>query len=58
MQSKGIYGSGILDLLGELYRSGVVLKSGRFNPKQKSKRYRKHPPKNQAEFVIVKKRLL
>jgi len=53
MQAKGICGSGILDVLGELYRSGVVLKSGRFNPKQKSNRFRKNSDNNQPEFVIA-----
>jgi len=53
MQAKGICGSGILDVLAELYRSGVVLKSGRFNPQQKSNRFRKHAENNQPEFVIA-----
>ena len=53
MQAKGICGSGILDVLAELYRSGVVLKSGRFNPKHKSKRLRKNSDNNQLEFVIA-----
>jgi uncharacterized 2Fe-2S/4Fe-4S cluster protein (DUF4445 family) len=53
MQTKGICGSGILDVLAELYRSGVVLKSGRFNPNQKSNRYRRNPENNQPEFIIA-----
>ncbi|HUT72682.1 MAG TPA: ASKHA domain-containing protein [Desulfatiglandales bacterium] len=53
MQAKGICGSGVLDLLAELYCSGVILKSGRFNPRQKSNRYRKNPESNQAEFIIA-----
>lgn len=53
MQTRGICGSGILDLLAELYRAGVILKSGRFNPKQKSKRFRKNPENGQPEFVIA-----
>lgn len=53
MQTKGICGSGILDLLAELYRSGVILKSGRFNPEQRSKRYRIDSDNNQPEFVIA-----
>ncbi len=53
MKTKGICGSGILDVLAELYRAGVVLKSGRFNPQQKSDRYRKNPDNNQPEFVIA-----
>ncbi len=53
MKTKGICGSGILDVLAELYRSGVILKSGKFNPKQKSSRFRKSPETNQPEFIIA-----
>jgi len=53
MQTKGICGSGILDVLAELYRSGVILKSGRFNPKQKSNRSRRNSENSQPEFVIA-----
>lgn len=53
MKTKGICGSGILDVLAELYRSGVILKSGRFNPEQNSPRFRKNPDTRQPEFVIA-----
>jgi uncharacterized 2Fe-2S/4Fe-4S cluster protein (DUF4445 family) len=53
VQAKGICGSGILDVLAELYRSGMVLKSGRFNPKRQSNRLRKNSENNQPEFVIA-----
>jgi uncharacterized 2Fe-2S/4Fe-4S cluster protein (DUF4445 family) len=53
MQTKGICGSGILDLFAELYRSRVILKSGKFNPNQKNSRFRKNPDNNQPEFVIA-----
>lgn len=53
MKTKGICGSGILDLFAELYSSGVILKSGRFNPNQKSNRFRKNPENGQLEFVIA-----
>ena len=53
MKTKGICGSGILDLFAELYRSGVVLKSGRFNTDQKSKRFKKNGANKQPEFVIA-----
>jgi uncharacterized 2Fe-2S/4Fe-4S cluster protein (DUF4445 family) len=53
MKTKGICGSGILDVLAELYRSGVILKSGKFNPRQKSQRFRKDPETGQPEFVIA-----
>lgn len=53
MKAKGICGSGILDLLAELYRAGVILKSGVFNKNQKSKRYRINPETKQPEFVLA-----
>ncbi|MDP6180816.1 MAG: ASKHA domain-containing protein, partial [Desulfatiglandales bacterium] len=53
IQAKGICGSGILDVLAELYQSGVILKSGRFNPQKKSNRSRINPDNNQPEFVIA-----
>jgi len=53
MQAKGICGSGILDLFAELYRSGMILKDGKFNPKEKSSRFRKNPHDNKREFVVA-----
>jgi uncharacterized 2Fe-2S/4Fe-4S cluster protein (DUF4445 family) len=53
MKTKGICGSGILDLLAELYAAGVISKSGRFSKQQKSNRYRLNPENKQPEFVIA-----
>lgn len=53
MKAKGICGSGILDVLAELYSAGIVTKSGVFNKEQKSKRYRRNPENNQPEFVLA-----
>ena len=53
MKCKGICGSGILDVLAELYRAGVVTKSGVFNNEQKSDRFRRNPDNNQPEFVLA-----
>ncbi len=54
MKAKGICGSAILDVLAELYRSGVILKSGVFNKKgQKSNRFRINPDNRQPEFVLA-----
>jgi uncharacterized 2Fe-2S/4Fe-4S cluster protein (DUF4445 family) len=54
MKTKGICGSGILDVLAELYSSGVISKSGRFAKEQKSERYRINPDNpRQKEFVIA-----
>jgi uncharacterized 2Fe-2S/4Fe-4S cluster protein (DUF4445 family) len=55
MKAKGICGSGILDVLAELYRSGVITKSGVFNKKDLKdfSRFRKNPDTNQPEFVLA-----
>ncbi|HIJ57221.1 MAG TPA: DUF4445 domain-containing protein [Deltaproteobacteria bacterium] len=54
MKAKGICGSGILDLLAELYKAGIVTKSGRFNNKgHKSDRFRKNAENGQPEFVLA-----
>ena len=55
MKAKGICGSGILDLLAELYRSGVVAKSGVFNKKalKDHPRFRTNPDTKQPEFVLA-----
>ncbi len=54
MQTKGICGSGILDVLAEFYLAGVITKTGAFNLKQsRSKRLRDNPASNQAEFVLA-----
>jgi uncharacterized 2Fe-2S/4Fe-4S cluster protein (DUF4445 family) len=53
MKVKGICGSGILDVLAELYRAGVITKSGVFNKEQKSKRFRRNVDTKQPEFVLA-----
>jgi uncharacterized 2Fe-2S/4Fe-4S cluster protein (DUF4445 family) len=53
MKTKGICGSGILDVLAELYTSGVIVKSGVFNKTQKSNRFRLNADTKQPEFVIA-----
>ncbi|MGD2188166.1 MAG: ASKHA domain-containing protein, partial [Desulfobacterales bacterium] len=54
MKAKGICGSGILDVLAELYKAGVITKSGVFNKKgQKSDRFRKNPDTKLSEFVLA-----
>ncbi|MEE8541800.1 MAG: ATP-binding protein, partial [Desulfobacterales bacterium] len=53
MQAKGICGSGVLDLFAELYRVGIISKSGAFNKNQKSKRFRRNADSNYLEFVIA-----
>jgi uncharacterized 2Fe-2S/4Fe-4S cluster protein (DUF4445 family) len=55
MKAKGICGSGILDLLAELYSAGIVAKSGVFNKKalEGHPRYRINPDNKQPEFVLA-----
>jgi uncharacterized 2Fe-2S/4Fe-4S cluster protein (DUF4445 family) len=53
MKTKGICGSGILDVLAELYCSGVIMKSGVFSKDQKSNRFRRNVDTKQPEFVIA-----
>jgi len=52
MGTKGICGSGILDVLGELYRTGIVRKSGAFNREVKTPRLRENRD-GMPEFVIA-----
>jgi len=55
MKAKGICGSGILDLLSELYTSGVITKSGVFNKQELEghPRFRVNPDTKQPEFVLA-----
>lgn len=55
MKVKGICGSGILDVLAELYRSGVITMTGVFNKKalKKNPRFRKNADTKQPEFVLA-----
>ncbi len=55
MKAKGICGSGILDVLAELYRAGVITKSGVFNKKalKDHPRFRVNPDNRQPEFVLA-----
>lgn len=53
LRTSGICGSGILDLLAELFRTGVVQKNGAFHPCQKSMRFRINPDTGEKEFVIA-----
>ena len=54
MKAKGICGSGILDVLAEVYTAGVITKSGVFAKMQKSNRFRRNPDTNQPEFVLAR----
>ena len=53
LQTRGICGSGIMDLLAELYRSGIINKSGSFQQNLKSRRFRINSDTRHQEFVIA-----
>ena len=55
MKAKGICGSGILDVLAELYRSGVITKTGVFNKNalKDNTRFRKNSDTGQPEYVLA-----
>jgi uncharacterized 2Fe-2S/4Fe-4S cluster protein (DUF4445 family) len=55
MKAKGICGSGILDLLSELYCARIIIKSGAFNKEvlDGHPRYRLNPDTKQPEFVLA-----
>jgi len=52
-ETRGICGSGIIDAMAELYRTGIVLKNGGFNPNRKSGRFRISPDNKMPEFVLA-----
>jgi len=51
LETKGICGSGIIDGIAELYRTGLIDKSGRFTKKNRSPRFR--VSNGSPEFVIA-----
>jgi uncharacterized 2Fe-2S/4Fe-4S cluster protein (DUF4445 family) len=51
VKAKGICGSGIIDTIAELYRNGIIEKSGRFNPKIQSSRIK--ISEGRPEFIIA-----
>jgi uncharacterized 2Fe-2S/4Fe-4S cluster protein (DUF4445 family) len=55
MQTRGICGSGILDLLAELFSAGIIQRSGAFNREalEGHRRFRVNPDNRQPEFVLA-----
>ena len=53
LQARGICGSGIMDVLAELYRSKIITPSGAFAPDLNSPRFRINPSNDLPEFVIA-----
>ncbi len=52
VKAKGICGSGIIDAVAELFRNGMIDKSGRFDPNRPSSRLRTSDGK--PEFIIAR----
>ena len=50
--AQGICGSGIIDVVAELYRAGIISKAGRINTKLDTLRVRKDD-KGKAEYVLA-----
>jgi uncharacterized 2Fe-2S/4Fe-4S cluster protein (DUF4445 family) len=55
MKAKGICGSGILDVLAELYSTGIITKTGVFNKKflKGHERFRMNADTGQPEFILA-----
>ncbi len=54
MKARGICGSGILDVVGELFLAGIVAKGGEFSPRgRESHRFRQNHETGFAEFVLA-----
>ncbi len=51
-ESKGICGSGIIDVIAEMFRAGVVEKSGKINTKSGSPRIRQMEDSKMYEYVL------
>ena len=50
--AKGICGSGIIDLIAEMFRAGVINKAGRLNAKKDTPRIRRNED-NKLEYVLA-----
>jgi uncharacterized 2Fe-2S/4Fe-4S cluster protein (DUF4445 family) len=55
MEARGICGSGVLDVLAELYRAGIITDSGAFQLEALDghPRFRKHPETHVSEFILA-----
>ncbi|MBW1778611.1 MAG: DUF4445 domain-containing protein [Deltaproteobacteria bacterium] len=55
MKAKGICGSGIMDLLAELFKAGVIQASGAFNKEalKEHRRFRNNSDTQKPEFVLA-----
>ncbi len=53
IDAKGICGSGIIDIVAEMFRVGIIDKGGRFSKFAPSKRLRKDPDTDLTEYVLA-----
>ena len=54
MKTRGICGSGILDVLAQLFLAGIVAKSGAFSSDaRRTERFRENPETGMKEFVLA-----
>lgn len=55
VNAKGVCGSGIVDVVAELFRTGIIDKSGRFVKDAPTERLRRDPDSGQFEYVLARK---
>ncbi|MDH5677234.1 MAG: ASKHA domain-containing protein [Nitrospinota bacterium] len=55
IEAKGICGSGIIDVVSEMFRTGIIDKSGRFSKYAPSKRITKDPQSGMPEYILAYK---
>ena len=53
VDAKGICGSGIIDVVAEMFRTGIVDKGGRFVKEAPTKRLRRDEATGQTEYVLA-----
>ncbi len=53
IDAKGICGSGIIDVVAELFRTGIIDRGGRFSKHAPTKRLVKDPDTGQMEYILA-----
>jgi len=53
IDAKGICGSGIIDVVAELFRTGIIDRGGRFSKHAPTKRLVKDPDTGQTEYILA-----
>lgn len=54
VNAKGVCGSGIVDVVAELFRTGIIDKTGRFVKEAPTGRLRRDPDSGQFEYVLAR----